>query len=618
MDERAAKAERARKQLRRHREAQRRKREEEEVAAAAATAATSVVSAPAATETEQANDVPPLPPTETTAEDEPSTQAYASDLWSSYQDTHTTETWSFDQLDPADPSDDPDTVPAVAITQAAPPKPPTDEQTEAPAANELFSADTYEWDVGEDASAAAPSTSTATEMPDENPVLWLGATPTRAHTSQAHFMTNLYAPSPKRASSINNFAEDFEKHMHMQSSENLVPEEPAASSLFDTGDEAYSEHATVYEYTPKQGFDETNAYGFTEPSEYDAYYDQAGHEYDYDPAAYEAYPADAEDPGYAYPTEEEYTYEAAPPTEEAASVEQAYTYDDGPPAEEAALVDEAYAYDEGPPAEEAEPVEEAYAYDAAASTKEAEPVEPEAAPMTYDVPPVEEEAAPTTDPYAPPQERTHDDAVLPAENLFEASGATSEAFALDDPEASEALPGMEQEDAGPTSWTLPKAEAEAGADTTVHEHDDMPGTEMSPIPEEPADTSKEVRCAELEEENAQLRARVQALTEQVARMERDFATTLDQLVHDHDQKMAAMRQERAAATAEAARLPSKVLPRVHKRSATTTLSIVQDQTHRRVASAVHEAHEAHRAHPNQFSQDALLFCSCCRGDFIVV
>ncbi|WFD25532.1 hypothetical protein MNAN1_000492 [Malassezia nana] len=49
---------------------------------------------------------------------------------------------------------------------------------------------------------------------------------------------------------------------------------------------------------------------------------------------------------------------------------------------------------------------------------------------------------------------------------------------------------------------------------------------------------------------------------------------------------------------------------------TSTLSIVQDQ--HRVASAVQDQVEMARTHSHQFSQDALLFCSSCEGDLIIV
>ena len=49
---------------------------------------------------------------------------------------------------------------------------------------------------------------------------------------------------------------------------------------------------------------------------------------------------------------------------------------------------------------------------------------------------------------------------------------------------------------------------------------------------------------------------------------------------------------------------------------TSTLSIVQDE--HRVASTVQDQVEMARTHSHQFSQDALLFCSSCQGDLIIV
>lgn len=89
------------------------------------------------------------------------------------------------------------------------------------------------------------------------------------------------------------------------------------------------------------------------------------------------------------------------------------------------------------------------------------------------------------------------------------------------------------------------------------------------------------------------------------RMRRDAALTPSQA--HHRQASLQMLRARMASDAEDGAGPAPP---------TSTLSIVQDE--HRVASNVQDQVEMARTHSHQFSQDALLFCSSCQGDLIIV
>lgn len=268
MDERAIRAERARKQLYKHREALRRKRESALLDADPRPKETQVdpkqLAAPNASgsleiaETARADDAAP------------SETADTADLFS----TATSE-----------PRKETDTAALFAVDDAAP-------QSEAPFeipasepahfASELWSADTQP-----DAFDFKPGVETGTEQLAESS--YSAAEPATGLFDtmvQPQPTTNLYAPCPQRAKSMDNYAESFEASVDARD------EDQAAASLFPSQEpDTTGTPATMFDYAPDEVYEHDAANGV---------YDYGAYAEDYP----QPYAADHEDPGY-YPDEAE-------------------------------------------------------------------------------------------------------------------------------------------------------------------------------------------------------------------------------------------------------------------------------------------------------------------------
>lgn len=196
MDERAIKAERARKQLNKHREALRRKRE---------SALLDADAHPKETQTEQKQ---PAASPASGPLDKPETASAEDAVPCEAPDT--TDIFSADVLEPQKEAD---TAALFAVDDAAPrPEAPSDISVTEPAhfASELWSTDAqidaFDFEPGVDTNieqSRAPSYSAA------EPATGLFDT-----TVQPQTTTNLYAPFPQRAKSMDNYAESFEASVY--------------------------------------------------------------------------------------------------------------------------------------------------------------------------------------------------------------------------------------------------------------------------------------------------------------------------------------------------------------------------------------------------------------------
>ena len=288
MDERAIKAERARKQLYKHREALRRKRESALLDADAHSKETQ-------TEREQPAAPPepgPLDKTDTaSAEDAvPREASDTADLFSA---------------DVSEPRKEADTAALFAVDDAAPrPEAPSDMPATEPAhfASELWSTDAqtdaFGFEPGVETNMeqlAAPSYSTAEP-----------ATGLFDATAQPQTTTNLYAPFPQRAKSMDNYAESFEASVFERD------EDQAAASLFPSQEpDASGTPATMFDYAPDEVY---------EHDAVDDVYDYGAYAEEY-PQAYvsehdhpEAYLDDTENP-HELPLEEKDAHQTLYPEE---------------------------------------------------------------------------------------------------------------------------------------------------------------------------------------------------------------------------------------------------------------------------------------------------------------
>lgn len=232
MDERAIKAERARKQLNKHREALRRKRE---------SALLDADAHPKETQTEQ--EQPAASPASGPL-DKPETASAEDAVPCEAPDT--TDIFSADVLEPQKEAD---TAALFAVDDAAPrPEAPSDISVTEPAhfASELWSTDAhtdaFDFDPGVDTNieqSRAPSYSAA------EPATGLFDT-----TVQPQTTTNLYAPFPQRAKSMDNYAESFEASVYERD------EDHAAASLFPSQEpDASGTPATMFDYAPDEVYE---------------------------------------------------------------------------------------------------------------------------------------------------------------------------------------------------------------------------------------------------------------------------------------------------------------------------------------------------------------------------
>ena len=232
MDERAIKAERARKQLNRHREALRRKRE---------SALLDADAHPKETQTEQKQ---PAASPASGPLDKPETASAEDAVPCEAPDT--TDIFSADVLEPQKEAD---TAALFAVDDAAPrPEAPSDISVTEPAhfASELWSTDAhtdaFDFDPGVDTNieqSRAPSYSAA------EPATGLFDT-----TVQPQTTTNLYAPFPQRAKSMDNYAESFEASVFERD------EDHAAASLFPSQEpDASGTPATMFDYAPDEVYE---------------------------------------------------------------------------------------------------------------------------------------------------------------------------------------------------------------------------------------------------------------------------------------------------------------------------------------------------------------------------
>lgn len=232
MDERAIKAERARKQLNKHREALRRKRE---------SALLDADAHPKETQTEQKQ---PAASPASGPLDKPETASAEDAVPCEAPDT--TDIFSADVLEPQKEAD---TAALFAVDDAAPrPEAPSDISVTEPAhfASELWSTDAhtdaFDFDPGVDTNieqSRAPSYSAA------EPATGLFDT-----TVQPQTTTNLYAPFPQRAKSMDNYAESFEASVYERD------EDQAAASLFPSQEpDASGTPATMFDYAPDEVYE---------------------------------------------------------------------------------------------------------------------------------------------------------------------------------------------------------------------------------------------------------------------------------------------------------------------------------------------------------------------------
>lgn len=232
MDERAIKAERARKQLNRHREALRRKRE---------SALLDADAHPKETQTEQKQ---PAASPASGPLDKPETASAEDAVPCEAPDT--TDIFSADVLEPQKEAD---TAALFAVDDAAPrPEAPSDISVTEPAhfASELWSTDAqtdaFDFEPGVDTNieqSRAPSYSAA------EPATGLFDT-----TVQPQTTTNLYAPFPQRAKSMDNYAESFEASVFERD------EDHAAASLFPSQEpDASGTPATMFDYAPDEVYE---------------------------------------------------------------------------------------------------------------------------------------------------------------------------------------------------------------------------------------------------------------------------------------------------------------------------------------------------------------------------
>lgn len=232
MDERAIKAERARKQLNKHREALRRKRE---------SALLDADAHPKETQTEQKQ---PAASPASGPLDKPETASAEGAVPCEAPDT--TDIFSADVLEPQKEAD---TAALFAVDDAAPrPEAPSDISVTEPAhfASELWSTDAhtdaFDFDPGVDTNieqSRAPSYSAA------EPATGLFDT-----TVQPQTTTNLYAPFPQRAKSMDNYAESFEASVYERD------EDHAAASLFPSQEpDASGTPATMFDYAPDEVYE---------------------------------------------------------------------------------------------------------------------------------------------------------------------------------------------------------------------------------------------------------------------------------------------------------------------------------------------------------------------------
>lgn len=232
MDERAIKAERARKQLNKHREALRRKRE---------SALLDADAHPKETQTEQ--EQPAASPASGPL-DKPETASAEDAVPCEAPDT--TDIFSADVLEPQKEAD---TAALFAVDDAAPrPEAPSDISMTEPAhfASELWSTDAqtdaFDFEPGVDTNieqSRAPSYSAA------EPATGLFDT-----TVQPQTTTNLYAPFPQRAKSMDNYAESFEASVYERD------EDHAAASLFPSQEpDASGTPATMFDYAPDEVYE---------------------------------------------------------------------------------------------------------------------------------------------------------------------------------------------------------------------------------------------------------------------------------------------------------------------------------------------------------------------------
>ena len=232
MDERAIKAERARKQLNKHREALRRKRE---------SALLDADAHPKETQTEQKQ---PAASPASGPLDKPETASAEDAVPCEAPDT--TDIFSADVLEPQKEAD---TAALFAVDDAAPrPEAPSDISVTEPAhfASELWSTDAhtdaFDFDPGVDTNieqSRAPSYSAAEP-----------ATGLFDITVQPQTTTNLYAPFPQRAKSMDNYAESFEASVYERD------EDQAAASLFPSQEpDASGTPATMFDYAPDEVYE---------------------------------------------------------------------------------------------------------------------------------------------------------------------------------------------------------------------------------------------------------------------------------------------------------------------------------------------------------------------------
>ena len=232
MDERAIKAERARKQLNKHREALRRKRE---------SALLDADAHPKETQTEQKQ---PAASPASGPLDKPETASAEDAVPCEAPDT--TDIFSADVLEPQKEAD---TAALFAVDDAAPrPEAPSDISVTEPAhfASELWSTDAqidaFDFEPGVDTNieqSRAPSYSAA------EPATGLFDT-----TVQPQTTTNLYAPFPQRAKSMDNYAESFEASVYERD------EDHAAASLFPSQEpDASGTPATMFDYAPDEVYE---------------------------------------------------------------------------------------------------------------------------------------------------------------------------------------------------------------------------------------------------------------------------------------------------------------------------------------------------------------------------
>ena len=232
MDERAIKAERARKQLNKHREALRRKRE---------SALLDADAHPKETQTEQKQ---PAASPASGPLDKPETASAEDAVPCEAPDT--TDIFSADVLEPQKEAD---TAALFAVDDAAPrPEAPSDISVTEPAhfASELWSTDAqidaFDFEPGVDTNieqSRAPSYSAA------EPATGLFDT-----TVQPQTTTNLYAPFPQRAKSMDNYAESFEASVFERD------EDHAAASLFPSQEpDASGTPATMFDYAPDEVYE---------------------------------------------------------------------------------------------------------------------------------------------------------------------------------------------------------------------------------------------------------------------------------------------------------------------------------------------------------------------------